>query len=39
MSDVNAPVFARLERDGIVEMIGREYFFESVYDVLRTYGD
>ncbi len=39
MSDVKEPVFARLERDGIVEMIGREYFFESVYDVIRIYGD
>ena len=39
MSDVKEPVHAKLERDGIVEMIGREYFFESAYDVIRIYGD
>ena len=39
MSDVNEPVLAQLERDGIVEMIGREYIFESAYDVIRIYGD
>ncbi|MDD1661422.1 MAG: SulP family inorganic anion transporter [Methanomicrobiales archaeon] len=39
MSDVKEPVLAKLERDGIVEMIGREYIFESAYDVLRIYGD
>ena len=39
MSDVKEPVLARLERDGIVEMIGREYIFETVYDVIRIYGD
>ncbi|HXW98431.1 MAG TPA: SulP family inorganic anion transporter, partial [Methanomicrobiales archaeon] len=38
-SDVKEPVMTRLERDGIVEMVGREYIFESVYDVIRIYGD
>ncbi|MGA2934974.1 MAG: SulP family inorganic anion transporter [Methanomicrobiales archaeon] len=39
MSDVKEPVLAKLERDGIVETIGREYIFESAYDVIRIYGD
>jgi hypothetical protein len=39
MSDVKEPVLAKLEFDGIVELIGREYFFESAYDVIRIYGD
>jgi SulP family sulfate permease len=39
MSDVKEQVRAKLERDGIVEMIGREYIFESAYDVIRIYGD
>jgi len=39
LSDVKEPVRARLERDGIVEMVGREYIFDSVYDVIRIYGD
>jgi MFS superfamily sulfate permease-like transporter len=39
LSDVKEPVMAKLERDGIVEMIGREYIFESAYDVIRIYGD
>jgi MFS superfamily sulfate permease-like transporter len=39
LSDVKEPVLAKLERDGIVEMIGREYIFESAYDVIRIYGD
>ena len=39
MSDVKEPVMAKLERDGLVEMIGREYIFESAYDVIRIYGD
>ncbi|HUK38957.1 MAG TPA: SulP family inorganic anion transporter [Methanomicrobiales archaeon] len=39
LSDVKEPVLARLERDGIVEMVGREYIFESAYDVIRIYGD
>ncbi|HTY53089.1 MAG TPA: SulP family inorganic anion transporter [Methanomicrobiales archaeon] len=39
MSDVEEPVLAKLERDGIVELIGREYIFESAYDVIRIYGD
>ncbi len=39
LSDVKEPVLAKLEKDGILEAIGREYVFESVYDVLRIYGD
>ncbi|MDD1670882.1 MAG: SulP family inorganic anion transporter [Methanomicrobiales archaeon] len=39
MSDVKEPVLAKLKRDGIVETIGREYIFESAYDVIRIYGD
>ena len=39
LADVKEPVLARLERDGIVELIGREYIFETVYDVIRIYGD
>jgi high affinity sulfate transporter 1 len=39
MSDVKEPVLAKLERDGILELIGREYIFETAYDVIRIYGD
>ncbi len=39
LSDVKGPVRDRLERDGIIEMVGREYIFDSVYDVIRIYGD
>jgi sulfate permease, SulP family len=39
LSDVKEPVLAKLGRDGILEMIGREYIFESAYDVIRIYGD
>ncbi|HMA05451.1 MAG TPA: SulP family inorganic anion transporter [Methanomicrobiales archaeon] len=39
LSDVKEPVLAKLGRDGIVELIGREYIFESAYDVIRIYGD
>jgi high affinity sulfate transporter 1 len=39
LSDVKEPVLAKLRRDGIVELIGREYIFDSAYDVIRIYGD
>jgi MFS superfamily sulfate permease-like transporter len=39
LSDVKEPVLARLGRDGILDMIGREYIFDSAYDVIRIYGD
>jgi MFS superfamily sulfate permease-like transporter len=39
LSDVKEPVLAKLGRDGIVELIGREYIFDSAYDVIRIYGD
>ncbi|HVN65442.1 MAG TPA: SulP family inorganic anion transporter [Methanomicrobiales archaeon] len=39
MSDVEKPVLARIERDGIVELIGREYIFDTAYDVIRIYRD
>jgi len=39
LADVKEPVLARLGRDGILDLIGREYIFETVFDVIRIYGD
>jgi len=39
LADVNERVLAKLDRDGIVDLIGKEYIFESVYDVIRIYED
>jgi len=37
LSDVVLPVMKELDRDGIIEMIGRDYIFESVQDVIVAY--
>ena len=37
ISDVAQPVMNELDRDGIIEMIGKEHIFESVQDVIEAY--
>lgn len=37
LSDVVRPVMDELDRDGITKMIGREYIFESVHEVIEAY--
>ena len=37
LSDVVLPVMNELERDGIIQMIGRDHIFESVQDVIMEY--
>lgn len=39
LADLKEPVLARLGRDGILDLVGREYVFETVFDVIRIYGD
>ena len=37
LSEVVQPVINELNRDGIIEMIGRDYIFESTQDVIEAY--
>jgi high affinity sulfate transporter 1 len=37
LSDVVLPVMKELDRDGIIEMIGRDHIFESVQEVIVAY--
>jgi MFS superfamily sulfate permease-like transporter len=37
LSDVVQPVMKELDKDGITEMIGSDYIFESVQDVIKEY--
>jgi len=37
LSDVVLPVMNELDRDGIIEMIGKDHIFESVQDVIAAY--
>jgi MFS superfamily sulfate permease-like transporter len=37
MSDVAEPVMAELQRDGLLDLIGKEHLFESAQDVLAAF--